>query len=54
MLRSDSQRTDVSGQPIGPILQGYAARGLTLEDGTDKLYWNVGNLTTNVRWKNFS
>jgi hypothetical protein len=37
--------TDVSGQPICPIFKGQAVQEgcFTLEDGTDKLYKNVGN-----------
>jgi hypothetical protein len=35
--------TDVSGQRISPILKGQEVQGfLTLEDGTDRLYRNVG------------
>jgi hypothetical protein len=37
--------TDVSVQPIGPILKGRASQEdcLTLENGTDKLFRNVGD-----------
>ena len=37
-------RTDVSGQPIGPIFKGQAVQDnyLTLEDGTDRFSRNVG------------
>jgi hypothetical protein len=36
--------TDVAGQHNGPIFKGQAVQEgcLTLEDGTDRLYWNVG------------
>jgi len=31
--------TDVSGQPVSPIFKGQAI--FDLENGTDKLFWNV-------------
>ena len=42
---------DVSGQTIGPILKGQAVQEdyLTLEDGTERSYWNDGSLTTKQR-----
>ena len=39
-------RTDVSGQPIGPIFKGQVFGHLTLEGGTDRLSWNVGSYPT--------
>jgi hypothetical protein len=36
-----TQRTEVSGQLIGPILKGEEIH-MTTEDGTDRLYLNVG------------
>jgi hypothetical protein len=35
--------TDVSGQPIGPIFNGFSDC-LPLDEGADRLYRNVGNL----------
>jgi hypothetical protein len=46
--------TDVSGQAIGPIFEDrdqeeFLLDCLTLEDGTDSLSQNVGDITTNLR-----
>jgi hypothetical protein len=43
--------TDVSGQPIGSILKGQAIPEdcLTLEDGTDRLFRNVGSYQSTLR-----
>ena len=39
---------DVSGQPLGPYSRVKQEDSFTLEDGTDRLSQNLGDLTTNL------